>query len=413
MRRSRTFFALSLAVWSLLMGCGLQLELPPLPTRVQAIALPGESTPIPVTFTPVAETAVSTQPAQTGLLNSLPASTTPLPIPTNTPVTPTSTPTNTATPTPFGTPTPVIKPINQYSLGEVIPFQAFPVPAGNNGWGIHWIPTVSQDRAVVDRFVNEVVRMNIKWVVFMNDGTQIGDNDYLVERLVANGIMPVIRLFRSGVLPYDGNVGAMVAHYRAKGVYYFQLYNEPNVNVENQQGFANPNQYALAWATAAREVIANGGFPGLGALSPGGEYNHYDFLARTLQAIKFNGDEALLNRTWLSVHNYQGLRPYDDPDGFLLFRKYDEIVQSNIGRSLPMIGTEGGSYSPDRNVELELIRYQYSYMRDAEPYFLAFSYWILANREGGSYDDAWEWQALFQSGFVHPAVTQFFYTTSR
>ncbi|MFZ1396293.1 MAG: hypothetical protein WAS33_05315 [Candidatus Promineifilaceae bacterium] len=418
MRRSRLFFGLSLLLWSLLMGCQLQFgELEPLPTQVQALVLPIDPTTgaaIPVTFTPLPETAVAhLQTNQTGLLDTLPPTNTPLPIPTNTPVTPTSTPTNTATPTPMGTPTAIIKPINQYSLSEVIPYQAFPVPPGDNGWGMHWIPTVSQERGVVDQFVAEAVRMHIKWVVFLNEGTQIGDNDYLVEKLVANGIMPVMRLYRSGVLPYDGNIGPMVAHYRAKGVYYFQLYNEPNVNVENHQGFANPNQYAEAWAVAARDVIANGGFPGLGALSPGGEYNHYDFLARTLQAIKFNGDEALLNRTWLSVHNYHGVRPYDDPDGFLLFRKYDEIVQSHLGRSLPMIGTEGGSYSADRNVEVELIRYQYTYMRDAEPYFLAFSYWLLANRAGGAYDSTWEWQALFKPGFVHPAVTEFFYKTSR
>ena len=54
----------------------------------------------------------------------------------------------------------------------------------------------------------------------------------------------------------DGNIAAMVAHYRAKGVYYYQLYNEPNVNVENNQGFANPNQYAVAWGAAARQVIS-------------------------------------------------------------------------------------------------------------------------------------------------------------
>ncbi len=414
MRRSRLVFFLSVLVWSLLSGCQLQFDLEPLPTQVAPIALPGESTPIPVTFTPMPETAVSSnQLAQSGLLDTLPATSTPLPIPTNTPVTPTSTPTPTPTETPVGPTPPVIKPLGQYSLSEVIPFQAFPVPAGNNGWGVHWIPTVSQDHGVVDRFVGEAVRMHIKWVVFLNEGTQIGDNDYLVEKLVANGIMPVMRLYRSGVLPYDGNIGPMVAHYRAKGVYYFQLYNEPNVNGENHQGFANPNQYAKAWASAARQVIANGGFPGLGALSPGGEYNHYDFLARTLQAIKFNGDEALLNRTWLSVHNYHGVRAYDDPGGFLLFRKYNEIVESNIGRSLPMIGTEGGSYSTDPQVAKNLLVYQYTYMRDAEPYLLAFSYWVLANQAAGGNDSAWEWQALFRPGFVHPAVTEFFYKTSR
>ena len=341
------------------------------------------------------------------------ASPTPLPIPTNTPVTPTATSTLTPTVTPEGTATPVIKPINQYALQEVIPYQAFPTPPGNNGWGMHWIPTVSQEPAVVDRFVAEMVRMHIKWVVFLNDGANAGANDHLVERLVASGIMPVMRLYRSGVLSYDGDLGPMVAHYRAKGVYYYQLYNEPNVNDENHQGFANPNQYAVTWAASARDVIANGGLPGIGALSPGGAYNHYDFLGRTLQALRYNGDAHLLNHTWLSVHNYHGTRPYDDPNGFLLFRKYDEIANSHLGRSLPMIGTEGGSYSPDHNVETEFIRYQYTYMRNAEPYFLAFSYWLIANAEGGSNDATWEWQALFRSGFVHPAVTDFFYKNSR
>jgi hypothetical protein len=376
---------------------------------------------VPVTFTPPAgaaavSAAVSITTPDSAVLPPAAmsvASPTPLPIPTNTPVTPTPTSTLTPTITPEGTATPVIKPINQYALQEVIPYQAFPTPPGNNGWGMHWIPTVSQEPAVVDRFVAEMVRMHIKWVVFLNDGANAGANDYLVERLVASGIMPVMRLYRSGVLSYDGDLGPMVAHYRAKGVYYYQLYNEPNVNDENHQGFANPNQYAVTWAAAARDVIANGGLPGIGALSPGGAYNHYDFLGRTLQALRYNGDAHLLNHTWLSVHNYHGTRPYDDPNGFLLFRKYDEIVNSHLGRSLPMIGTEGGSYSPDHNVETEFIRYQYTYMRNAEPYFLAFSYWLIANAEGGSNDATWEWQALFRSGFVHPAVTDFFYKNSR
>lgn len=278
---------------------------------------------------------------------------------------------------------------------------------------MHWVPTVSQERGVVDRFVSELVRMHVKWVVFLNEGANIGDNDYLVERLTSVGIMPVMRLYRSALLPYDGNIREMVAHYRAKGVYYYQLYNEPNVNVENNQGFANPNQYAVAWAAAARQVIGGGGLPGIGALSPGGAYDHYDFLDRTFRALRFNNDGHLLNHAWLAVHNYHGTRPFNDPNGFLLFRKYDEIVRSHLGRSLPMIGTEGGSYSPDRNLEKSLIAWQYAYMRDAEPYLLAYSHWLLANGEGGSADSRWERQALFQPGFVHPIVADFFYTNGR
>lgn len=392
----------------LLWGC-VACESAPLPTRASLAMLPEG---LPPTFTAVPATAVATHtPITTGL--AVPPTWTPQFIPTNTPIPPTATPTETPTPTVDATTQVLIKPLHTYRIDEPIPYQAFPRPSGDNGWGMHWIPTVSQNREIVDQFVAEMVRMHIKWVVFLNEGTQIGDNDYLVERLVANGIMPVMRLYRDGVLPYDGNLAALVQHYRARGVYYFQLYNEPNVNIENQQGFANPEQYAQAWAAAARVVIDNGGLPGIGALSPGGSYNHLEFLDRTFYALKNNGELYLLNHAWLSVHNYHGTRPYDDPGGFLLFREYDKIVQAHLGRSLPMVGTEGGSYHEDPQVELQFIRHQYQYMRNREPYFFAFSYWLIANRAGGGHDGQWEWQTLIRPGYVHVAVTEFFYKNSR
>ncbi|MCB8942165.1 MAG: hypothetical protein H6658_00170 [Ardenticatenaceae bacterium] len=387
-----------------------------LPTLAAVAAVPVNAQGLPATFTPLPATAVPTLTPTPLPAGTRPPTETPLPLPTITPYTPRPSRTPTPTITPTGGPptaTPVIKAIHLYGINEVIPYQAFPVPAGNNGWGMHWIPTTSQDPGVVDRFVGELVRMHIKWLVFLNEGDNTTDNNYLVDKLVASGIMPIMRIYRSDTSPYDGDIGGMVAHYRARGVYYFQIYNEPNVNVENGQGFANPNQYAVRWAAAARQVVANGGLPGIGAFSPGGEYNHYDFLDRTLRALEFNGDAYLLNHAWLSVHNYHGVRQRTDPGGFLLFRRYNDIVQSHLGRSLPMLGTEGGSYSSDRNVEKSLLIWQYTYMRDAEPYFLVFSNWLLANSEGGAWDGTWEWQALFQPGFVHPVVTDFFYTTAR
>ena len=173
-----------LALW--LAGCGAGIAA--VPTRAIVAALPGSSPGLPPTFTPAA-TVLPTASATILLQTPLP-SLTPLPIPTNTPVPPSPTPTETPTPAPLGTPTPVIKPIDQYDYTEVIPVEAFPTPPHDNGWGMHWIPTVKQDRGVVDRFVAELARMHIKWVVFLNDGTNIGDNDYLVERLVASGMMP-------------------------------------------------------------------------------------------------------------------------------------------------------------------------------------------------------------------------------
>lgn len=397
---------LALALW--LAGC--QPAGGELPTLVpKAAGVLGAISGLPPTWTPepVETPPTPTRPAEA--IGQRAPTNTPLPIPTNTPVTPSPTPTATPFPLPTARIGPDGQPIYDFRPEEARPLEEYPRPPDDNGWGVHWIPTNKQEPAVVDRFVDQLIRMHIKWAVFLNDGANIGDNDYLVDRLVDAGIMPVMRVFRSNTEPYDQNLGPMVAHYRARGVYYFQLYNEPNVNEENTQSFANPNQYALAWAPAAREVIQNGGLPGIGALSPGGSFNHYTFLERTLQALRRNGDLGLLNQAWLSVHNYHGTRRLDDPDGFLLFRRYDEIVRAQLGYSLPMIGTEGGSYSSNPQVEKELLTYQYTYMREAEPYFFAFSAWLLANHAGGAHDTRWEWQSWFRDGFVHPIVTEFFY----
>ncbi len=419
-RFSRTPYLFIILGLGLLMfvlsGCKIVLAAS-IPTRIPTAALNlgierGDGNFMPPTWTPTPLTPSPTPSPHTPLPEN-PATQTPLPIPTNTPVTPSPTPSDTPTPSVTPSATPDVRPINQYVYDEVIPLEAFPRPPGDNGWGVHWIPTNSQEPAVVDRFVDQLVRMHIKWVVFLNDNSNVTDNEYLVERLVGAGIMPIMRVYRSNLLPYDGDLGPMVAHYVAKGVYYFQLYNEPNVNAENNQGFANPNQYAITWAAAARDVINNGGLPGIGAFSPGGAFNHYAFLEGTLRALRHNGDLGLLNHSWLSVHNYNGLRSLDDPDGFILFRKYDEIVRAHLGRSMPMIGTEGGSYHPDPQVEKNLLVSQYSYMRSAEPYFFAFSHWLLASHEGGAWDTSWEFQALFRKDFVHPLVTEFFYQNQR
>jgi len=399
------------AVLLFIAGCQPTAPVPStLPTAAVAAIVPTAEPLATYTITP------SPLPVQTAVS---PPTSTPSPtrtaafIPTNTAVPPTDTPSPTPTATlepVVGTPTLQVKSFDSYAYEEIMPIAAYPVPPANNGWGMHWIPSTGQSTEAVDKFVGELVKMHIKWVVFLNGPQDMTSNDYLVERLVANGIMPVMRVYQSAIEPY-GDLTPMVRHYRAKGVYYFQLYNEPNANVENRQGFANPNQYATAWSASARQVISAGGLPGIGSFSPGGEYDHFEFLRRTLEIMEYNGDTHLLNHAWFSAHNYHGTREFDDPGGFLLFRSYNQIISDHIGRSLPIIGTEAGSYAGTDEAEIPFIRYQYDYMKyDHEPYFLGCSWWILANRAGGHHDDAWEWQALFkEGGYVHPAVTQYFY----
>ena len=296
-----------------------------------------------------------------------------------------------------------------------MPLSEFPRPADDNGRGMHWIPTTSSTPDVVDRFVKELSDMHVKWAVILNEGTDATRNDYLVQQLTANGIEPIIRVLTPGLQPLSGDLGAMVRHYKAMGVNYFQLYNEPNHEIENDGQTPDVNRYLDLWIPAAKIVAANGGLPGFGALSPGGptadspkRMDDLEFLQTALKNIRARGETGVLDRAWLSAHNYMGDKPLANPDGLLRVQRYDQIINDELGRSMPIIGTEGGSFvggSVNEAVQMSLVTSAMRYMQSSrEPYNFAYSYWVLANSLGGGKDPSWEWQALFQSNHTSPIV---------
>ena len=71
------------------------------------------------------------------------------------------------------------------------------------------------------------------------------------------------------------------------------------------------------------------------------------------------------------MHNYTGPRDLSDPDGFLRFRQYDSIVCSELGRSLPMVGCEGGTQigpGVDEQKQADMMLSAWDYMAtEAEP----------------------------------------------
>ncbi|MFH1485724.1 MAG: hypothetical protein ABIH46_06610 [Chloroflexota bacterium] len=296
----------------------------------------------------------------------------------------------------------------QPRAGAVLALQDYPRPSGDNGRGIHWVPTTSCSKETVDRFVGEAADMKMKWAVFLNDGTKTGDNDYLVERLVANDIMPIMRIYTPPGAPLKGDIEGLVSHYTKKGVPYFQLFNEPNLTAENAGAPPDVQRYLDDWIPAAKRVAAAGGLPGLGALSPGGDMDDREFLRQAIEGIKARGEENILNGAWISMHNYSDAgtgNPGQDA-GYLRFRDYDAIVRPRLGRSLPIIGTEGGN-PPQQAAgaaHAKSVAQAYQYMTESEPYYFAYSYWIIANEEGGGHDPAFQKHALFQQGSVSPIV---------
>jgi hypothetical protein len=292
----------------------------------------------------------------------------------------------------------------------------YPRPQADNGRGLHWLPTTSQPPAVVDRFVAEAKKMGVKWVTFLNKGANVGENDYLVKKLTAAGIEPIMRIYTPGLSPVDGDVAGMVRHFVDMGVHYFQAYNEPNLAFE-QGGPPSVGRYLDAWLPLAKQIVAGGGLPGFGAMAPGGDVDDVRFLQDALDGLKQRGESGLLDKGWLSMHNYTWNEPIDqsgvqNPNGFEKFKTYERVVRQALGRDLPIIGTEGGTYVGDHQdggrpavteaQAVDMARQAYGYMRDQrEPWNFAYSYWVIAN---GS-DSSFSHQALFRDdGTTSPLV---------
>jgi hypothetical protein len=317
------------------------------------------------------------------------------------------------------TPTRPPAPATPATASGPMPLSAYPHPNDDNGRGMHWVPTTSQSRSAVDRFVAEAQKMGVKWVTFLNDGAKIGQNDYLVSKLVGAGIEPVMRLYSATIEPIQGDIEGMVRHYVGLGVHYFQPYNEPNLSVEQPDGVPSVDRYVDAWIPVAQAIVRGGGLPGFGSLAPGGDMNDIDFLQHALAGLRARGQLGLLDRGWLSMHNYTHNRPLEeraDTDGFFKFRAYHRILRDALGRDVPIIGTEGGTFigeqedtalpAVDAATAVSMATQAYRYMRDQrEPWNFAYSFWTIANEAGGGSDPRFAQQALFKAdGTASPIV---------
>jgi hypothetical protein len=279
-----------------------------------------------------------------------------------------------------------------------LPLSSFPRPANDNGRGLHWFPTTFQTRAVVDRFIPELKAMKIRWLVVLQgmDDWNMVANDYLIDRLNAEGIMVVMRIDRLvGKMDWQ-RLGWIVARYRERGVLYFQIYNEPNAQEEwGARDSPTPEQFVTYWIQGAEVVAANGGFPGFAPMSPQRDDSDLVFFQAALEELKRLGRFDLINLMWISVHNYGDFDSHNPTDdGFFRYRSYDAIARIVFGGSLPMILTEGGLGDAEQMATEIAPMYRFV-QNEREPYMLAFAPWLIGNAVGGGHDARWEAAAWF------------------
>ncbi len=311
------------------------------------------------------------------------------------------------------------QPTTQTNPNGPMPLGAYPHPNGDNGRGMHWIPTTEQSPAAIDKFVAEAQKMGVKWVTFLNNGTDVGKNDYLVKKLASAGIEPIMRIWTQTLQPIDtGQLESMVRHYSDMGVHYFQPYNEPNLNAEQPDGKVSVDRYLDNWIPAAQAIVRGGGLPGFGSMAPGGDMDDIQFLTQALDGLKQRGQQGLLDKGWLSMHNYTHNHPIDPvagSDGFFKFNTYHQVLSNALGRDLPIIGTEGGTFvgeqedpsqpAADAATVAKWATQAYTYMRDQRaPWNFAYSFWTIANDAGGGSDPRFNAEALFKGDGTQSAV---------
>jgi hypothetical protein len=187
----------------------------------------------------------------------------------------------------------------------------YPRPANDTGIGIHW--TVGFASAIGigklrDFWIPELKAMGVKWVkIFNHDGAI----DF-AELLLAEGFMPIVRLYRPSPNPSVLDIREIVhldAFIRA-GVHYFEFNHEPDVDAEWKGGRVPANGIDLVVENTIanmERILERGGMPGVPALSNGSRWDLVGKIVARGRKDLFDGP------VWHCIHNYARNRPPDYP----------------------------------------------------------------------------------------------------
>ena len=326
--------------------------------------------------------------------------------------------------------------------------EEFPRPKGDNGRGLHWSPSPYPPvGSALDFWIDELHAMHIKWLKVVDDGR--GSSAVFCERLIKEGIMPVVRLERARPHPRRLSPEEKDAIRRLVdvGVRYFEIDHEPDVPSSWGEAMP-PNWFFLvirAFIEDADFVIEAGGLPGIPAMELRPHHN-------PVRAIVEQGRGDLFERgTWWAVHNYTLNRPLEYPDDEInrtgrpvtddeyeqhypwgwneprdlinrwraegmqpgatladdpfCFRAYELaglMAQEVLGHAIPVISTEGGAVTGVRDdrryPRLDpwtaaewTVRINEFLQREAPPWYFTLCHWLIADRRiDPSRPHAWE-----------------------
>ncbi|MGQ9682709.1 MAG: N-acetylmuramoyl-L-alanine amidase [Anaerolineae bacterium] len=230
----------------------------------------------------------------------------------------------------------------------------YPRPPKDTGWGFHdsaGADSRPANPAAYARYLRQ--DLGITWFKALVMATNKVD---LVRAFTEAGIEVIVRLYTPQ--PHPGYVvsASDVRAYVQAGAHYIEWGNEPNLVLEwNRASWnegARVDKVCLQYLRNADVIRQAGGIPLFPALSPGGDYPHRDWYRTTFEWFRLNGKLSALDGAALAIHNRPLNRPLSVVEStgcnYLEYEWIDNLVNSYMGRSLPLLGTEAG-YEPSWN----------------------------------------------------------------
>ncbi|MYC95644.1 MAG: carboxypeptidase regulatory-like domain-containing protein [Caldilineaceae bacterium SB0661_bin_32] len=313
----------------------------------------------------------------------------------------------------------------------------YPRPADDTGIGVHWCAGVSAAALeMVEAFwLRELNELGVKWVKIADQRGAL----QLSKALLAAQIMPIVQVVRetAGPGPLLAEELEEVERLVEAGVRYFELDSEPDgAAFWGRSGLPEDALAVTARAAAANmeAVLERGGLPAIPALTPAGDWQLVEEIARA-------GGEALFDQPiWLAIHNYSSNRPPHYPDDAVhsegepqpqlppervhwrAFERLNDEVVRLIGRSLPILSTANG-YLINENADprypattpmlhtaqtLEICRAMMGTGRHTPPapgYYFCTAFWLLAHGAlagEGPVDEQSAWYSPERRGVSEP-----------
>jgi hypothetical protein len=214
----------------------------------------------------------------------------------------------------------------------------YPRPANDTGIGIHWCPgyaaAVGMSK-IREFWLPELKALGIKWVkIFNHDGAL-----YFAELLLAEGLMPIVRIYRPSPNPSRLGVKEVVqldAFIRV-GVRYFEFNSEPDQDAEWKGGRVPANGIDLVVENTVANletILERGGMPAIPAVTNG---SRWDLVGKI---VAYGRKDLFAGPVWQAVHNYSRNRPLDYPydignqeGAAYTYRFYQVVANENWGEN--------------------------------------------------------------------------------